>query len=323
MEYWKAPQGIRIPDFIICGAMKCGTSTVHRILDCHPEIYIPDSEINFFDMDDHFEHSDFSIHANGRWFFPVISDKPETYWEWYSNFFSNAPISSLLGEDSTCYIASPNAPLRISLQEKPIKAIVCLRHPTKRAYSQYWHMLRTGRSMFSFEDTIRFTPHYVLSRSMYLQQIRTFLRHIPRDRVFFFILEEYLANKKEVAQRLVDFIGLSFKDLPDDALDVHSNKGRIPKFINLQTLKNRILRGYGNTHYVGKLPYSTPNNMQDPKLLRAINRLCDIINPTVEAVIPKMNSHTKMFLDQFYQRELHGLNEIVGFNVTDLWFMNE
>lgn len=53
---WVAPENVRLPDFIICGAMKCGTSTVHSLLNQHPYVYIPDPEINFFDIDDIFQH---------------------------------------------------------------------------------------------------------------------------------------------------------------------------------------------------------------------------------------------------------------------------
>lgn len=323
IDNWMAPQGTRIPDFIICGAAKCGTTTVHSILNCHPEISIPAGEINFFDMDDHLIHSDFSFNLDGRWLFPNISENPGAYWNWYSSFFSDASDTKLIGEDTSTYIASPNAPLRISMQEKPIKTIICLRHPTKRAYSQYWHMLRMGRAMFSFENTIRFTPHYVLSRSMYLQQVKNFLNYIPSERVFFFILEEYLANRELVAQKLIEFLGLSFNDFPDKALNLHSNKGFIPKYINLQILKNRTFRGFGNMLYAGKLPYWTPKKINEPKVVRAINRLHSIINPSVNANIPKMNPETKKFLDHMFQHELQGLNELVGSNVLDLWFTNK
>ena len=50
-EDWLAPTEIRLPNFIICGAMKSGTSTVHQILNQHPRISIPDKEIHFFDSD--------------------------------------------------------------------------------------------------------------------------------------------------------------------------------------------------------------------------------------------------------------------------------
>ena len=47
-----------VPDFIIGGAPKCGTSSLHFILEAHPRIRIPKHEIHFFDVDDPLNHPD-------------------------------------------------------------------------------------------------------------------------------------------------------------------------------------------------------------------------------------------------------------------------
>ncbi len=44
---WISPKDVRVPDFIICGTMKSGTSTLHYILNQHPHVYIPDGELHF------------------------------------------------------------------------------------------------------------------------------------------------------------------------------------------------------------------------------------------------------------------------------------
>lgn len=320
IQHWIAPSGVDVPDFIICGAMKCGTTTVHHVLGSHPHIFIPEGEINFFDMDDLYQHSDFLFREDNAWYAPDIADDPAAYWKWYSDFFSEAPGGSIIGEDSTCYLASPNAALRISLQRKPIKVIVCLRQPTNRAYSQYWHMLRSGRALFSFEDTIRYTPHYVLDRSMYLSQIENLLKHIPRERVFFFILEEYLADKASVARRLLEFLQVSFDDLPVDALSIHSNRGKYPKNVKVQAFKNRMLREYGNLSYAGKLPYKGPVNKKTSFGPGLVNKLHKRFNPLLKMPEPEMKAETRRFLDRFFERELDGLDELAGTNVRELWF---
>ena len=155
---------------------------------------------------------------------------------------------------------------------------------------------------------------------MYFRQIQNFLEYIPRERVFFFILEEYMSDRKAVVKRLIEYLELPFKNLPEDALKLHRNKGKIPKHINIQILKNRIFRSFGNTHYIGKLPYSIPRNMKTHKLEEALNKLHKRINPPVDANIPSMKPGTKMYLDHLFKGELIGLNELVGMNVLDLWF---
>jgi hypothetical protein len=317
---WTAPASTRLPDFIICGAMKCGTSTVHTLLNTHPDVYIPSSEINFFDMDDLFQHPDFNFRGKKNWQWPNITEKPQAYWDWYQKFFEDAPEDCLLGEDSTCYLPSLRAAHRISLQPKSIKTIICLRQPTHRAYSQYWHMLRTGRALFNFEDTIRFTPHYILERSMYFHQIIEFTRHIPKDQIFFFVLEEFRANKEHVIKNLSDFLSLDYEDLPKDAFDTHSNKAMIPKRIDLQAFKNRIARSFGNTVYSNKMPFDVEAVNSNSLFSITLNKFHDIINPLQQQPPPKMEPGTERFLNQYFQRELQGLGDFIGVDLDRLWF---
>lgn len=319
-ENWVAPADIRVPDFMICGAMKCGTTTVHQLIGRHPQVFIPDAEINFFDMDDWLEHNDFVFQSRNGWHAPAIADDPEAYWQWYARFFSKAPDDVLIGEDSTCYLPSRNAPLRISLQEKPVKLIVCLRQPAERAYSQYWHQVRTGRAVASFEDTLRLAPHSVLSRSMYLPQIENLLTHLPRERVFFFILEDFLADRERVVRELLDFLGLSFNDLPDDALSTHSNSGKYPMGVNLRVFMNRVLRVLGNASYRSRLPYDVPT-AKAAKLAASFSSLVNKASSLFSTRrAPKMKLETRQILDKMFKRELDGIDELIGANVTSVWF---
>lgn len=320
---WVAPPNARLPDFIICGAMKCGTSTVHKLLNRHPRVYIPTREIHFFDIDDIFGHTDFYFQDKSRWVWPNIASNPQGYWAWYQSFFEQAPENCLLGEDSTFYLSSPKASLRISLQSKPIKTIICLRQPTLRAYSQYWHMLRTGRALFNFDDTLKYTPTYVLQQSMYLEQIRDFMEHIPRERIFFFILEEFLAEKEHTIKNLAHFLSLPYEEFPNNVLDTHSNKGRIPRSITLQVLKNRTFRSFGNVHYVNKLPFRPESmNKRGYFLSKLANKIYGKLNISNRRSTPVMNPSTRAFLDDFFQRELAGLGDIVGSDLEKLWFGN-
>lgn len=299
--------------------MKCGTSTVHTLLGKHPDVYIPKSEVNFFDIDDLHQHPDFYFFDRERWQWPNITDGPQGYWDWYQEFFKDAPKDSLLGEDSTCYLPSPRAAQRISLQSKPIKTIICLRQPTRRSYSQYWHMLRTGRALFGFEDTIKFTPHYVLERSMYLSQIVEFMKYIPTERIFFFVLEEFLTNKERTIKSLSEFLGLDRQKFPDNALDTHANKATFPKNIELQALRNRLLRSLGNSHYVAKLPFPVGSASSSP-VSALLDKIHNRINPLQLKATPKMNPATEEFLDRYFRRELQGLGDLIGVDVDSLWF---
>ena len=318
---WLAPANSKIPDFIICGAMKAGTTTLHHILNLHPHVFIPNSEIHFFDIDNILQHPDFSFYLDGKWTCQNINENTADFWDWYSSFFIDVKPGQVIGEDSTTYISSEKAALRIALQEKNIKIIVSLRHPTARAYSQYWHFVVSGRTSRSFEDTIRYNPWSVLQRSLYREQISNFLKHIPRERIKFIIFEEFLNQKEKILHDLCRYLHIDYDLLPETVFNLQSNKTRIPKFINLQLTKNRIFRKFGNSLYRSSLPMvpKIKKNYSSYSILDKIEKFHRQINPLIDKKPPEIASSTKEYLDVFFKKELDGINDIVGKDVLSIW----
>jgi hypothetical protein len=303
--------------------MKSGTSTLHYILNEHPDIFIPKNELAFFDIDNILQHSDFNFFSGNHWFSQQIEDAPSLFWQWYSSHFDGAADGQILGEDSTTYLASEVAAKRIQLQKKEVKTLVMLRHPTSRAYSQYWHMVRTGRAMYSLEDTIRFEPHSILGRSLYRDQLRNFLEHIPRERVKIIILEEFLTSKRDSLREICDYLGVDCELLPESAIDAHKNKGLIPKYPAIQMSKNRFFRELGNQTYSSRLPVKpelTPGSKVKLNVLRTIDRVHHKLNPLREEHPPEIKASTQKFLDDFFKRELDGINDLLGKDVMSIWF---
>ena len=124
-------------DFVIFGAMKSGTSSLHRTLDAHPDVFIPNVEVHYFDIDDIFQHPDFFVHTPGTWHIPRFGP-PDSYRRWYDAFFEEAKAHQLVGEDSTTYLASAEAARRLAVASPSVRIIVMLRDPASRCYSQYW-----------------------------------------------------------------------------------------------------------------------------------------------------------------------------------------
>ncbi len=321
MNNWILPEELRIPDFIICGAMKSGTSTLHYILNQHPHIYIPDNEIFFFNIDDLFQHSDFNYFDGGNWHTQELDDDPVKFWKWYSSHFDSADANQTIGEDSTTYIASEIAAKRIRVQNKLIKLIIILRHPTVRAYSEYLHMVRTGRAIYNFENTIRYTPYSILYRSLYFDQLKRFFKHVSKKQVKVVIFEQFLVKKYDLLREICVHIGVDYDLFPKDSMDAHKNKALIPKYPGIQILKNRYFREVGNLHYYSNLPVKpTSSNKRKAIILRLINKAHSILNPLTDVKPPKMKDSTKQFIDDFFKRELTGINELLGKDVLSIWF---
>ncbi len=322
LQHWIASQEDLLPDFIIGGAMKSGTTTLHQMLDKHPKIFIPENEIGFFDIDNILQHHDFNFfdEGKGEWTTQLMKEHPEKLWNWYKNKFKGKE-TYVKGEDSTTYLASSIAAERISIQKKPIKIIFLLRHPTHRAYSNYYHLLRTGRATYSFEDTIRFNPHCILNRSLYKEQLAHYYDLIPRERIKVILFEDLISNKVQVVKEVFDFLGLDFNELPANVLDMHSNKARLPKYISLQIKRNHFMRFFGNSHYLTSLPNTPDAKVVAPSIwVKIFNSLHSRINPKMVKKTPSIHPATKAFLDQYFLGELEGIDELVEQDLLSKWF---
>ncbi len=103
----------RYPDFIIGGAPKCGTTSLHFILDQHPKIGLPEDEIHYFDADDPITHPDFFHDKDGELVYYDNSQENTAFLSAYAARFAPFQDLHLIGEDSTTYLFSQVAPHRI------------------------------------------------------------------------------------------------------------------------------------------------------------------------------------------------------------------
>ena len=119
---------MKLPNFLIIGAQRCGTTTLYNQLVSHPDISpATTKELHYFDIN----------------FSKGI--------QWYKEQFNDERI---IGEASPYYIFHPLCPKRIFDIIPEVKIIVLLRNPVERAYSHYWHEIRLGKENLSFEDAI-------------------------------------------------------------------------------------------------------------------------------------------------------------------------
>jgi hypothetical protein len=184
----------RLPDFLIIGAAKSGTSTLYRHLRRHPRIYMsPVKEPCFFDPD-------------ATWRRGV---------DWYRSLFAGATADQLCGEASTNYTRYPQVrgvPERIARLIPDVKLVYIMRHPVERAYSHFVHRhtkeIRPGRPFeTSFEAFVRTDP-MCLDGSDYRLQIEQYLAHFPREALQLLLLEDLEADPLAVLRELLGFLGV-------------------------------------------------------------------------------------------------------------------
>ena len=185
-----------LPNFIILGSQKAGTTSLHRVLKQHPEIFMPEKkELNFF-----FHDSEYA--------------KGEAY---YQAFFAPAlSTAKAIGEASPGYICHPQAPERIHRLVPEAKLIVTVRNPIDRAYSQYWDNRRSLSESMTFPEAIETTLEATyqpgklgyFSRGTYLQYIHRYLALFPENSLLVLCFEELRNHPQKFYRRCFKFLGV-------------------------------------------------------------------------------------------------------------------
>jgi hypothetical protein len=316
----RAPSGRaeRFPDFIIAGAMKSGTTSLHQILASDPRIYIPEDEIFFFDMDDLFQHPDFFYRTADRWLTqPYLPDQPRAR-AWYSAFFAAAREDQLVGEDSTTYLASEKAAERMAAFSRTIKVILLLRDPAARTYSHYWHRVRRGRATLAFEDALVSAPDALIQRSLYKPQVERFLAALGRERVMILLFEEFVAAIDAQVRLVYDFLGLPAP--AGSRADKHANAASVPRWPRLQLWWNSARRRGLDEDRFRRHLMEAPDRPRSSRAARLADRLYRAVNPSVRRRPPLMDPRTRRMLNQYFAAQNEGLDELVGKDLARYWY---
>jgi hypothetical protein len=312
-------QPVRLPHFIVVGAMKCGTTTLRQLLRRHPRIFMPPREIFFFAIDDLEQHAGALTSEDGRWRVHDFDRDRDEYLRWYARFFDEAAPGQILGEGSTTYMPSVKAPARIAELLPDARLIFMLRDPVERTYSQYWHLVRAGATAESFESLLRRAPATVLQRSCYKAQIERYLSLFPREQLKFVIFEDFIRHGHRTASDVVRFVGAD-GGLPEDVEEQPRNAARMPKSMTIQLLRNRWLPPRGARDRFAELgrPIGKPAGARGGHSVA--DWLFRKINPLRPGRPPAMHPDTRAFLTKLLERENRGLSEMIGIDVERYWY---
>lgn len=212
-------------DFLVIGAQKAGTTSLHDMLNRHSDIALPTIKETHF-----FSHTDRA--ARGI--------------QWYLGHFQTDDATQIKGEIDPEYLYARTAPDSIRRLTTVAKFIVILRHPLDRAFSQYQMSLRRGYEQLSFGESLAqeqgrlagdrtefARDHYsYASRSLYAGQILRFLKVFP-DADFLFIRSDTLSGAGY--EQVCSFVGTRTVPLSGATL-LRSNNASRPRLRFLSDL---------------------------------------------------------------------------------------
>ena len=200
-----------LPDFLVLGAQKAGTTALYEYLRRHPQISGPSwKEVSFFDR--HW--------ARGE--------------SWYRGNFPNVARTrgKHVGEASPSYVFHPLAPRRVQEVVPEARLIVLVRNPVDRALSQYNHEVALGREALPFEEALdaeeerlrgeqermaadpryfsrEWWSHTYKARGRYAEQLERWLAVFPREQLLVLPSDDLGSEPARAHAQVLEFLGAS------------------------------------------------------------------------------------------------------------------
>lgn len=273
------------PNFLVIGAQRCGTTLIHRLLEAHPEVYVPRhrKEVHFFD--DHYDRGE----------------------GWYRGFFPyDRDGLTAIGEVSPSYLADPRVPDRIRAFDPHLRLIVLLRDPIERLWSAYHHLQRVNGVARSFTEFIRDDAD-ALERGRYAEQLSRYVDRFPRDQLLVVVLEELLRDPDTQLLRVQRFLELRESwDFDSADLVQRVNENFVVRYPTLyrgarhagQVLTDRLDRGRIASHI---------------KRSRAMSLFRS------GEIVATMALHDRSYLTEYYASDIARLRNELGVDEAITW----
>lgn len=227
---------LRLPNFLIVGAAKCGTSSLYYQLRSHPQVFMSSiKEPHFF--------SGVNVDTN----YKGIGDNRMVGVQGFTDYcklFEAVQDEVAIGEASsdTMYHWQTAIPaIKENLTDPCI--IILLRNPVDRAYSAYLHLVRENREFLSFEDGLAAEEerirenwyclwHYV-HRGMYFQEVKAFINEFSRIKIL--LTEDYNRDSSGTVRQVCEFLEISSEYQPPYH-NVRYNTSGVPRSRALNSL---------------------------------------------------------------------------------------
>ena len=248
-----ASTSVKMPNFLIIGAAKCGTTAMWHYLKQHPGIYMtPTKHTRFFAFD--VEEPDF-IGPPPKKRGPAAKNSKVPYAitdvEAYHALFDGVTSETAVGEASHSYLYQPQAAQRIRNYAPGMKLIAILRNPAERAFSHYRQMVRDGREPIpDFTQALKqerarvrdhWWPdfHYV-QIGLYHKQLQRYFELFPQNQIKIYLYEDLNSNPSGVLQDAFRFLGVENTFIPEAT--ARYNASGIPKNKSLHLILQKLRR---------------------------------------------------------------------------------
>ena len=293
---------VDLPDFLLAGSAKCGTTTIFQYLQRQSSVFLPELKEPFY----------FSF-GNEK---PTYTDarfNSKVIWktEEYVALFKNAKTSQLIGDASTSYLYTAEKTIqnvKSLYKEKAsdLKIIVILRNPAERAFSHYTHLIRNGIEKLEFSEAI--APQNIEQRSkemwgfdytgygLYgaqMEVFKNFFKHI-------LVLDyEELAQPNLMMEKIYTFLDIKNPVKVEEKIEANPSGVPKSKFVTALIRSKRFKKIIKQITPSKALPIF--QKMKDSLLKKSI-------------VKPKISEQDNQYLREFFRKDIEKLERILNKN---------
>ncbi|MEM9214568.1 MAG: sulfotransferase [Cyanobacteria bacterium P01_F01_bin.150] len=200
-----------LPNFLIIGVQKAGTSSIYEYLKQHPDVYMsPLKETNFLSRDWSLEEPDKQKQRNERLRNQGRRECIDSI-EKYRELFDGVTTETAIGEASPNYLFRPQAIAQIKKYVPEAKLIAILRNPVERAYSDYlMHMREEIQGKPLSEQIACYHQHqsFTILKGFYSQQLRLYWQQFDSRKIKVYLYDDLCADPIRMIQDMYDFIGV-------------------------------------------------------------------------------------------------------------------
>lgn len=292
-------------DFVIIGGQKSGSTFIQKVIEEHPQVYVPKGEVTYLEDPDYQQGG---------------LDK---LWQ----LFENQDESKTWGIKRPNLLGCAKCPKRIYRELDNPKLIVILRDPIERAISAYYHYINSGflppyplekgmKGLLSDKLQSKYPrSKEILNFGFYYQHLNNYFSVFARDRVLVLIYDDLKRNKKEVIRQVYGFLNVDKNFTPIKSMNT------TPQKVIYSLPRQKFLR-LGNQY---KWSYNVENTRLGNKKQNLFERgICYFIKGLDKVVLSKMfnnekptiSSHLEQELYKIYKEDINNLEGLLNLDLS-------
>lgn len=294
-----------LPNFLIIGAQKSGTTFIHKCAREHPDVFLPLNEIRFFE-DPEYTSSDLKQ---------------------FESLFDQVSHEKAVGLKRADYLSKAECPARIYHHLPQAKMILILRNPVERALSAYFHQIKLGfipikpaeegllKIIQGKYKTLYPKSDEIIEYGFYYCHLMRYLKYFDRQQLCVLLFEAMRADPLSVIKRIYSFIGVDDRYMPKALQLKGEHNSGVYSLARLKflTLRNRFVYTYNRTRTKVAQKHTNPWSRVISKTFALTDHL--LLERLYGNPKPRLSSELTEALYHLYEDDINNLERLIGQNL--------